>query len=83
MEEYALNSHIKSKKIVQFTPATTTTPVAAAFKSALKTSVDPIHGICSASELTIPIPTDDPQSGNILPTHVCKHCDIRLVCFSQ
>ena len=81
--EYAVNSHMKSKKHVQCTPAATTTPIAAAFKSAPKTSVDPIHGICTASELTIPLPTDDFQSGNILPTHVCKHCNIRLVCFLE
>ena len=31
-------------------------------------AVDPIHSACSASELTIPLPTDDPQSGNNLPT---------------
>ena len=68
MGEYALISHMKSKKHIQCTPATTTTPIAATFKSAPKTSVDPIHSTCSASELTIPLPTDDPQSGNILPT---------------
>ena len=72
---------MKRKNHIQCTPATTTTPIAAAFKSAPKTSVDPIHGISNASELTIPIPTDDPQSDNILPTHVWKHCDIRRVCF--
>ena len=83
MGEYVLNSHMKSKKHVQCTLATTTTPIAAAFKSALKISVDPIHGICSAYELTIPLPTDGPQSGNILPTHVCQHCGIGLVCFSE
>ena len=68
MGEYALISHMKSKKIVQCTPATMTTPIASAFKSATKTCVDPIHSTFSASELTIPLPTDDPQSGNILPT---------------
>ena len=59
---------MKSKKHVQCTPATTTTPIAAAFKSAPKTNVDPVHSTCSASELTVPLPTDEPQSGNILPT---------------
>ena len=66
MGENAMISHTKSKKHIQCTPATTTTPIAAAFKSAPKTSVDPIHSTCSASELTIPLPTDDTQSGNIL-----------------
>ena len=52
MGEYALNSHMKSEKHIQCTPATMTTPIAAA--------LDPIHSACSASELTIPLPTDDP-----------------------
>ena len=60
MGEHALKSRMKSEKHIQCTPATTTTPIAA--------TLDPIHSACSASELTIPIPTDDPQSGNILPT---------------
>ena len=68
MGEYALISHMKSKKHIQCTPATTTTPIAAAFKSAPKTSVDPMHSTYSTSELTIPLPTDDTQSGKILPT---------------
>ena len=68
MGEYALISHMKGKKHIQCTPATTMTPIAAAFKSAPKTSVDPMHSTCSTSELTVPLPTDDPQSGNILPT---------------
>ena len=54
MGEYALNSYMKSKKYILCTPATTITPIAAAFKSAPKTSVDPIRSTCSASELTIP-----------------------------
>ena len=62
MGEYALNSYMKSEKQIQCTSTTTTTPIAAA--------LDPIHSACSASELIIPLPSNDPQSGNILATQV-------------